>query len=137
MKDKYITITGFKHYYGLTPFAIGNLVKCIKEPDNPYDSEAIKAIMPVIGKVGYIANSTDTTANGTMSAGRVYDHIKRYFYARVMFTTFTKVICKIEFGHPEEFDREMKEKAKQFSDDEWDNDCDDNWDSNDEDDLKF
>lgn len=54
-----------------------------------------------------------------------------------MFTTFTKVICKIEFGHLGEFDREMKEKTKQFSDDEWDDDCDDNWDSNDEDDLKF
>jgi hypothetical protein len=120
MKERYITITGFKHYYGLTPFAIGRLVKCVKEPENAYDSEAIKAVMPMIGKVGYVANSPDTAANGTMSAGRIYDHVKKYFYVRVMFTTFTKVICKIEYGNPEEFDREMKDAARKSFDDDWD-----------------
>ena len=105
MKEKFVTITGFKHYYGLTPFAIGNVVKCIKELENPYDSEAIKVTMPMIGKVGYVANSPDTIANGAMSAGRVYDHVKNQFYVRVMFTTHTKVICKIEFGNPEENER--------------------------------
>lgn len=113
MKDRYITITGFKHYYGLTPFATGNLVKCVKEPENSYDSEAIRAALPVIGKVGYVANSPDTTANGTMSAGRIYDHVKKQFYVRVLFTTFTKVICKIEFGHPEEFDLELKQQLRE------------------------
>ena len=39
MKDKYITITGFKHYHGLKPFQIDNLLKCTKEPDNDYDDE--------------------------------------------------------------------------------------------------
>ncbi len=26
----FVTITGFKHYYGLEPFKIGNLIRCIK-----------------------------------------------------------------------------------------------------------
>ena len=42
MKEKYITITGMKHYYGLTPFKIGKKVRCEKEPKNPFDSEAIR-----------------------------------------------------------------------------------------------
>lgn len=130
MKEKYITITGFKHYYGLTPFAIGNLVKCVKEPQNIYDSEAIKAIMPQIGKVGYVANSPETTANGTMSAGRIYDHVKKQFYVRVLFTTFTKVICKIEFGCPEEFDRQLKQQMQ-------DEDDADDWGYEEEEDMPF
>lgn len=120
MEEKYITITGFKHYYGLTPFAIGNLIQCVKEPENSYDSEAIRAVMPVIGKVGYVANSPETTANGTMSAGRIYDHVKKRFYVCVMFTTFTKVICKIEFGDPENLDRALKKQMQSEEEDGWD-----------------
>lgn len=119
MKEKYITITGFKHYYGLRPFAIGNLLLCTKDPDNFYDGEAIKASLPMIGTVGYVANSPDTMAGGTMSAGRIYDHVKKYFYARVMFTTFTKVICRIEFGSPKEYEQELKMQMKDAPDNEW------------------
>ena len=64
-KNIFVTITGFKHYYGLEPFKIGNLIRCIKEPGNPYDSDAIRAFLPYIGKVGYIANSPQTKAGGT------------------------------------------------------------------------
>jgi len=119
MKDKYITICGFNNYYGLLPFAIGNLVRCVKEPDNIFDAEAIKATMPMIGKVGYVANSPKTMAVGTMSAGRVYDHVKKHFYARVMFTTCTKVICKIEFGDPEEYEQELKEQLRDTAVQDW------------------
>ena len=63
-KNIFVTITGFKHYYGLEPFKIGNLIRCIKEPGNPYDSDAIRAFLPYIGKVGYIANSPQTKAGG-------------------------------------------------------------------------
>lgn len=45
MKEQYVTITGFSHYYGLKPFKIGKRLKCIKEPDNFYDAEAIKVVM--------------------------------------------------------------------------------------------
>ena len=52
MKEKYITIVGFNHYYGVVPFKIGKKIKCVKEPNNPYDGEAIKATMKQIGTVG-------------------------------------------------------------------------------------
>ena len=118
MKEKFITITGFNNYNGLFPFKIGYLVRCEKDTDNSYDSEAIKFTMPMLGVVGYVANSSNTVAGGTMSAGRVYDKVEKKFYARVLFTTFTKVICKIEDGEPSELKKEI---MAQFGDD-WDDD---------------
>ena len=118
MKEKFIPITGFKNYSGSIPFRIGYLVRCEKEPDNPYDSEAIKCTMPVIGTVGYVANSCNTVAGGTMSAGRIYDKVGKKFYARVLFTTFTKIICRIEDGDAAELKKEI---LTQF-DDGWDDD---------------
>ena len=95
MDQHYVTVTGFKNYYGLRPFAIGQIIRCEKEPHNPHDSEAIRCSLPTIGTIGYIANSQSTRANGTQSAGRIYDKVDQKFYAQVMFTTFTKVICRI------------------------------------------
>lgn len=43
MKDKYITITEMGHYYGMQPFSVGKKIKCVKDNNNPYDSEAIKS----------------------------------------------------------------------------------------------
>jgi len=117
--DKYITITGFKHYYGMKPFRIGNLIRCQKEPDNGFDCEAIRCCLPMIGTVGYIANSPETAAGGTMSAGRIYDHLGNKFYVRVMFTSFTKIICKIEFADPHVCEDEIKEQMKDEDDDDW------------------
>jgi len=37
MEETYITIAGTGYYYGNRPFSIGKVVRCIKEPDNPYD----------------------------------------------------------------------------------------------------
>ena len=34
----FITITGLKFYFGSKPFAVGQKVKLVKEPDNEYDS---------------------------------------------------------------------------------------------------
>lgn len=98
MKEKYITITGMNHYYGLRPFSVGKKVKCIKDKNNPYDSEAIKVVMKEIGTVGYVANSPYTTATGTMSAGRIYEKVKKKFVVEVMFTTPSKVICRVVEG---------------------------------------
>lgn len=95
MKEKYITITGMKHYYGLTPFKIGKKVKCEKEPKNPFDSEAIRVTLKHIGTVGYVANSPYTGATGTMSAGRIYEKVGKKFKAEVMFITSSKVICRV------------------------------------------
>ena len=123
MKEKYVTITGFKHYYGTKPFAIGSVICCRKEPDNAFDSEAIRCSLPVIGTVGYIANAPNTVAGGTMSAGRIYDHVKKRFYVRVMFTTFTKIICRIEFGNPQGYEAEIKARMDEdWNADLWEDD---------------
>jgi len=103
MKDKYVTITGMNHYYGLTPFAVGRKIKCVKEPHNPYDSDAIRAEMKHIGLVGYVANSPYTTATGTKSASRIYEKVKKKFTVEVMFITGHCVIAKVVDGlkaHP-------------------------------------
>lgn len=113
----YITITGTNHYYDKKPFAIGNLIRCTKERDNRHDGEAIKCTLPMLGTVGYIANSPYTVAGGTMSAGRVYDRVGDRFYVRVMFTTQTKIICRVENGCREELDRELERQQKE--EDDW------------------
>lgn len=115
MENKYITITGFWNYFDRAPFRIGELVRCVKEPENCYDTEAIKCVVPLIGTVGYVANSHNTAALGTMSAGRVYDKVSRKFYARVMFITSSKIICRVE-DDPAGLDEEY---LGQFHDD-WD-----------------
>lgn len=101
MKEQYITIVGFNHYYGVKPFKIGKKIKCVKEPDNPYDSEAIKAVMKQIGTVGYVANAPYTVAAGTRSAGGIAHKVKKKFTAEVMFITGSKVICRVVDGWKE------------------------------------
>lgn len=94
-KTYFITITGLNHYYGQKPFEIGRLIKLVKEPDNEYDAEAIAAVLPFIDKIGYVANSTNTVYQGTVSAGRLYDKIDDYAYARIMFITHTSAIALV------------------------------------------
>lgn len=110
MEEVYITVTGFAKYYGKKPFNIGSILICEKEPSNKYDSEAIAVKLPYIGTVGYIANSIVNVAAGTMSAGRLYDKVEDKFYARVMFITQSKIICRIEEGEEEELDKEIREQ---------------------------
>lgn len=98
MKNLYITITGFKHYYGVAPFKIGQKLKCTKEPNNPFDSEAIKVTIKHIGTVGYVANSPYTKATGTLGSGGIWSKVRKKFKVKVMFITSTKVICKVVDG---------------------------------------
>lgn len=135
MGDKYVTVTGFSFYKGTGPFRIGNLIRCEKEPKNYHDAEAIKCTLPMIGTVGYVANSTGTVALGTMSAGRIYDQVSSKFYVRVMFITNSKIICRVEdSAEPNELKTELLSQL----DDEWDkddgDDDDDDWDEEDEED---
>ena len=120
MKEMFITVTGFRNYSGAEPFRIGRLVRCAKEPDNAYDKEAIRCTMPMLGTVGYVANSWGTVAGGTMSAGRVYDRVGKRFYARVLFTTGSKIICRVEEGDPAALRGELLSQI----DDDWKDDDD-------------
>lgn len=91
----FVTITGISHYYGKKPFEIGRIVKLIKDKENECDKEAIAAYLPFIETIGYVANSVNTVYDGTISAGRLYDKIDDYAYARVMFVTHTSVIALV------------------------------------------
>ncbi|MGI6160439.1 MAG: HIRAN domain-containing protein [Christensenellales bacterium] len=93
--ELYITITGLKHYYGIKPFKVGYPVTLLKEPDNPYDEEAIMVSAPVLGKVGYVANSPYTVTTGCMSAGRIYDAIPDECVAIARFITSSSVIALV------------------------------------------
>lgn len=94
---KYVSIVGFKYYCGKEPFVPGLMLQCVKEPYNPHDSEAIRVVLPNMPNVtlGYVANSVYTTANGTYSAGRLYDKVGESFPVKVKFVTNTVVIAKI------------------------------------------
>ena len=116
MSEMYITITRSKAGEEPFPFKIGCLLRCEKEPDNPHDSDAIRCSMPVVGTIGYVSNSVGGVAGGTMSAGRIYDRVEKKFYVRVLFTTPSIIICRVEDGEPSELKEEM---LRQY-DDGWD-----------------
>lgn len=72
-QSMYVAVTGTQHYFGTAFLKPGQVVQLIKDPDNLHDQEAIKAEIPPIGKIGYVANSTYTVPKGCRSAGRIYD----------------------------------------------------------------
>ena len=94
-KSIFITITGANNYFGKAPFKIGRTFKLEKEPDNSFDCEAIKVSHPLIGTVGYVANSIHTVYEGTHSAGRLYDKIGDSAFVEVMFITHSSVIARL------------------------------------------
>jgi hypothetical protein len=94
-KELFVTITGSNYYYGMKPFEIGRIIRLVKEPENEFDLEAIRAELPFINKIGYVANNPQTVAKGTISAGRLYDQIENEAYAQVLFVTSSKVICRV------------------------------------------
>lgn len=91
----YITITAFQKLHGTKPLKIDGIVKLVKEPDNKYDTEAIACEMRYFGKIGYVANSTNTVVKGTMSAGRLYDKINDEYFAKIKFIANQIAIAKV------------------------------------------
>lgn len=92
----YVTLTGLNYRFGTEPFHAGQKVKLIKEPDNDYDREAIRAELPGLGKVGYVANSTRTVVGDCCSAGRLYDKIGDTAIAKVQYVLANAVVCKVK-----------------------------------------
>ena len=92
----YVTLTGRNYRYGTMPFAVGQKVRLVKEPENQADREAIRAELPGLGKVGYVANSTHTVKGDCYSAGRLYDKIGNTAVAKVKYILCDAVICKVK-----------------------------------------
>lgn len=85
----------FNNLHGTKPLVLNGIVKLQKEPDNKYDCEAIACEMRYFGKIGYVSNSTNTVARGTMSAGRLYDKISDEYFAKIRFIIGSDAIAKV------------------------------------------
>ena len=92
----YVTLTGLNYRFGTAPFQVGQKVKLVKEPENDCDREAIRAELPGLGKVGYVANSTHTVVGNCFSAGRLYDKIGDTATAKVKYVLANAVVCKVK-----------------------------------------
>ena len=95
MENIFVTITGQNQYLGLKPFKVGRVIKLVKDRDNEFDEDAIRAELPFIDTIGYVANSTNTVYKGTYSAGRLYDKIGEEAFAQIMFITHSSAIAMI------------------------------------------
>ncbi|WP_042351942.1 HIRAN domain-containing protein [Bacillus massiliigorillae] len=96
MDEKFISIVGLNHYFGVEIFNVGQILKLKKDYNNKYDGEAIQVeIENIGGKVGYVANSYKTVAKGTRSAGGIYDDFGEYCYCQVAFIVDQTVIAKV------------------------------------------
>ena len=94
-KKTYFTLTGTKYYYGKDFLKPGMKLKLIKEPDNKYDTEAIRVEIEGLGKLGYVANSIGTVLGESLSAGRIYDRIGKKTEGKVVIVTDHGVVCKL------------------------------------------
>ena len=93
MSKIYFTLTGTNHYFGKEFLKKGTKIRLEKEPNNEYDKEAIKVTYEGLGKIGYVANSSNTVLGDSMSAGRIYDKIGKK--AKVVLVTDHGTICSI------------------------------------------
>ncbi|SDY43473.1 HIRAN domain-containing protein [Eubacterium barkeri] len=83
-----ITVAGMTYKLGPSALTPGQTVILMKEPDNPYDEDAILVAigLDLDGKpitVGYVANSTKTVANGTLWASDIQPYFDTQAIARV------------------------------------------------------
>ena len=95
MSKIYFTLTGTNHYFGKEFLKKGTKIRLEKEPNNEYDKEAIKVTYEGLGKIGYVANSSNTVLGDSMSAGRIYDKIGKTAKAKVVLVTDHGTICSI------------------------------------------
>ena len=96
MKKIYFTLTGTNHYYGQDFLKKGMKLTLIKEKDNDFDKEAIRVEMKGLGKIGYVANSPYTVAGESLSAGRMYDRIKKKAKAKVELVLPYGALCTLK-----------------------------------------
>ncbi|MDO4483759.1 MAG: HIRAN domain-containing protein [Clostridia bacterium] len=96
MKHMYVTVTGTQYHYGTDFLEKGMLLQLEKDPDNQYDTEAIKVTFPGLGTIGHVANSVKTRIGESMSAGRLYDRIGDKAEAKVLLVMPMGVLCEVQ-----------------------------------------
>ena len=95
MDKIYFTITGTNHYFGKDFLEKDMKVRLVKDPDNEYDSEAIKVELEGLGQIGHVANSPYTVCGESYSAGRLYDKIGDTAEGTILFVLNNGVLCCI------------------------------------------
>ena len=91
----YITIVATHQFFQTHIFNITQILTCVKQPENSFDSEAIKVVTESDVPCGYIANSVHTVAKGCHSAGRIYDSFENRVKMKVLFIVKNVVIAEI------------------------------------------
>lgn len=94
--DVLITIVGIGHYFGSKPFQEGKTIILKRDRGNKYDEKAIMAVDYELNTLGYVANSSYTVKDGTLSAKVIYGGIRSDCVARVLWASDIFVICKLE-----------------------------------------
>ena len=95
MDKMFFTITGTRFYHGKDFFEKDMKVKLVKEPDNPFDKEAVLVKVEGLGDVGHVANSPYTVIGESYSAGRLYDKIDDTAEGTVLYVTDNGILCFI------------------------------------------
>lgn len=91
----FVTITGSEYYLGTDSYKIGQTLLLIKEPDNPYDDESIKVETESGAMCGHVANSVDSVARGSHSAGYIYNSINDNQKCKIAFILDERVIAEL------------------------------------------
>ena len=91
----FITIAGVEHYLGIESLTIGQELLLKKEPNNRYDDESIKVETETGATCGHVANSVNTVARGTHSAGYVYNSINDCQRCKITFILDEKIIAEL------------------------------------------
>ncbi len=102
MEKIYFTIAGTQFYYGKDFFEKDMKVRLVKEPDNPFDKEAILVWVEGLGDVGHVANSPYTVIGESYSAGRLYDKIGDTAEGTILYVLKNGILCCITEGRVEE-----------------------------------
>lgn len=91
----FVTITGFNHYIIRERLAEGTSVLLVREHCNQYDKYAVAAYLKS-GKIGYVANSTATVSEGTLSAKQLSEFMEDSAKAEIVEFTSYNAVCRVK-----------------------------------------
>lgn len=98
MKEKvYVTLVASDFYHGVDIYYPGQKLTLIKERTNTYDAEAIAVYYHPGVMSGYVANSINTVARGTHSAGYIHHMFDEEIKCIVRFVVRKSVIAEVLF----------------------------------------
>ena len=100
-ENDFITITNIKEYIEMGMIKIGEVLHLKKEPENAYDMEAILVEDKNEIPIGHVANSVNSVAKGTHSAGYIYQSFKDSILCTVKFIYHDMIIAQLQSSYEE------------------------------------